>query len=65
MGHDKTLCIFNKTIFTNATIVDDETIACDSPSLYNEQGYSMMKDKPLWYDLEITINGGREVYGPP
>jgi len=24
----------------------------------------MMKDKMLWYELEVTINGGREVYGP-
>jgi hypothetical protein len=23
-----------------------------------------MKDKMLWYELEVTINGGREVYGP-
>lgn len=42
MGHDKALCVFNKTIFTNATIMDEFTIKCDSPSLLNSQGYSMM-----------------------
>lgn len=42
MGHNKALCVFNKTIFTNATIMDGETMKCDSPSLLNSQGYSMM-----------------------
>lgn len=64
MGHNKALCVFNKTIFTNATIMDAETIKCDSPSLFNSQGYSMMKDELIWYYVEITIDGGREVAGP-
>ena len=24
----------------------------------------MMKDKMVWYEFEVTINGGREIYGP-
>jgi len=40
MGHDKVLCVFNKTIFTNATIMDFETIKCDSPPVLNSLGYS-------------------------
>jgi len=58
------LCVFNKTIVTNATIMDEETIKCDSPSLLNAQGYSKMTDHMLWYDIEITVDGGRERAGP-
>jgi hypothetical protein len=64
MGHNQALCIFNKTIFTNATVFDEETLVCDSPSLLNDQGFSIMRDQMLWYDLEITVNGGRELSGP-
>jgi hypothetical protein len=64
MGHNKALCVFNKTIFTNATIMDGSTIMCDSPSLLNSQGFSMMTSKMLWYNVEITIDGGREITGP-
>ena len=64
MGHNKALCVFNKTIFTNATVMDGQTIKCDSPSLLNSLGYSMMTDQMLSYYLEITIDGGREINGP-
>lgn len=64
LGHNKALCIFNKTIQTNATVIDVNTLVCHSPSLLNEQGYSMMKDQMIWYEFEVTINGGREAYGP-
>lgn len=64
MGHNKALCVFNKTIFTNATIMDERTLKCDSPSLLNSQGYSMMTNKMLYYFLEVTIDGGREIAGP-
>jgi len=57
-------CIFNKTIFSNATIMDDGTMKCDSPSLINSQGYSMMTNKMMWYFLEVSIDGGREIAGP-
>lgn len=36
MGHNKALCVFNKTIFTNATIMEPDIIKCDSPSLLNQ-----------------------------
>lgn len=64
MGHNKALCVFNKTIFTNATIMQSDVIKCDSPSLINKQGYSMMTNDLIWYTLEITIDGGRNVEGP-
>lgn len=64
MGHNKALCAFNKTIFTNATIMDDKTMICDSPSLINDQGYSIMKDKMIFYYVTISIDGGNERNGP-
>lgn len=64
MGHNKVMCVFNKTIFTNATIMDERTLKCDSPSLLNSQGYSMMTNKMLYYFIEVTIDGGREIAGP-
>lgn len=59
MGMNKAYCVFNKTIFTNATIFDDNTLKCDSPSLLNSQGYSMMTNHMLFYYIEITIDGGK------
>lgn len=64
MGHNKAMCVFNKTIFTNATIMDEFTIKCDSPSLLNSQGYSMLTNHMLFYYVEVTIDGGREIAGP-
>lgn len=64
MGHNKALCVFNKTIYTNATIMDDKTMKCDSPSLINSQGYSLMKDEMLYYYVTISIDGGSERNGP-
>jgi hypothetical protein len=64
MGHNQVLCAFNKTIFTNATIMDSETIKCDSPSVLNDHGYSKITNTLIWYNLEITVDGGRELAGP-
>lgn len=64
MGHNKAMCVFNKTIFTNATIMAENIMKCDSPSLYNDQGYSTMTKDLTWYELEVTIDGGRNVEGP-
>lgn len=64
MGHNMALCVFNKTIFTNATIMDGFTVKCDSPSLLNGLGYSLMAEDMLFYMLEITIDGGRVIAGP-
>jgi len=64
MGHNKAMCVFNRTIFTNATIMEHDIIKCDSPSLLNDQGFSTMTNKMVWYYLEVTIDGGREIDGP-
>lgn len=64
MGKDQVLCVFNSTLFTNATIMDTETIMCDSPSVLNSQGYSKYFDRLIWYNVQITVDGGRELVGP-
>lgn len=64
MGHNKALCVFNKTIFTNATIMSSDVMKCDSPSLINNQGYSMLTNDGVFYYVEVSIDGGREINGP-
>jgi hypothetical protein len=64
LGHDKAMCVFNETIFTNATIMDDTWIMCDSPAFENSQGYSLIGTlENNFYSLKITIDGGKEVAG--
>ena len=60
MGYDKVKCIFNRTIYTNATIMEPDIIKCDSPPL--EQSTSSGDEAPFYF-LEITING-KEISGP-
>jgi hypothetical protein len=64
LGENKVLCVFNKTIFTNATIMESDVLKCDSPSLYNSQGYSTMGKDMMYYFLEVTIDGGNYIAGP-
>jgi hypothetical protein len=64
MGHNKAMCVFNSSIFTNATVIDQFIMLCDSPSLFNEQGYSIMSTDLVWYNIEITIDGGTVIAGP-
>lgn len=60
LGHDKTMCVFNETIFTNATIMDDTWIMCDSPAFQNSQGYSLINTLANnFYTLRLTIDGGK------
>ena len=36
------MCVFNHTIFMNATVMSPELIYCDSPPLMNDQGYTWL-----------------------
>ena len=59
LGHDSAVCVFNKTIKTNATVVSEQEILCDSPSLLNKQGYSDVPDgKTAFYKVDVSIDGG-------
>lgn len=42
LGTNKAMCVFNKTIFTNATIFNENLLYCDSPPFLNGQGYSLL-----------------------
>lgn len=49
MGFGKAKCVFNSTIFMNATIVDENHLECDSPPLPR----SAQSD---WYYISLTLN---------
>ena len=51
LGRNKALCVFNRTVFTNATIMDDTMMYCDSPPLLNVQGYSLLNGDDTNYYL--------------
>ena len=49
-GFGKAKCIFNETIRMNATVVDEQTIICDSPFLDSING-------DQWYNVAVTLDG--------
>lgn len=52
LGRNKAMCVFNRTVYTNATIMSDELMYCDSPALLNIQGYSLLNgDDTNFYNL--------------
>lgn len=55
------MCVFNKTKFTNATVLNANQILCDSPSILNKQGSSEIQDpKYAFYTLDVSIEGGAQ-----
>ena len=66
LGRNKALCVFNRTVFTNATIFSDDLMYCDSPAMLNKQGYSLLSgDDSGYYNLQVTIDGGHMIAGNP
>jgi hypothetical protein len=60
LGRDAAVCVFNGTTFTNATVVSDTVILCDSPSILNKQGYSEVPEGGVArYLVAVSIDGGR------
>lgn len=61
LGHNKALCVFNETIFTNATVFNETTIYCDSPAFYDRLGYSMynLQSDYNFYYVKVSIDGGQ------
>ena len=47
-------CVFNRTIFTNATVMDENTIKCDSPSVLNADNIN--ENNITFANLEISLN---------
>ena len=61
LGTNKAMCVFNGTIFTNATVMDSNLLYCDSPPFLDHQGYSLMGkngDLDDFYYVQITLDGG-------
>jgi hypothetical protein len=55
MGFGKVKCIFNNTIWMNATIMEGDIVKCDSPPLPPNFGFSEA-GAPFYY-IGITLNG--------
>ncbi len=62
MGFGKVKCIFNNTIFMNATIMEQDIIKCDSPPLPASAVFPDSGAAPF-YEVSITLNG-KEFAGP-
>ncbi len=58
MGFGMAKCIFNDTIYMNATIMETDIIKCDSPPLPPTMGFSA--GVPFYY-IGITLNGKENV----
>lgn len=58
LGHNSALCVFNKTHYTNATVLSSTQIVCDTPSLLNKQGYSEFLESEAFYTVDVSIDGG-------
>lgn len=43
-------CIFNETIFMNATVLNSNTMVCDSPILDTV-------NSEMWYNVSVTLDG--------
>ena len=55
------LCVFNKTIFTNATVLSSTEIICDSPSILNKHGYvDIPEGAAAMYNVQVSLDGGRQ-----
>jgi hypothetical protein len=66
MGFGKAKCIFNDTYYTNATIMENDIIKCDSPILPPGEGYELghgnapwyhFNGTAPWYSVAVTLNG--------
>ena len=62
LGRDASLCVFNRTVFTNATVLSDSLIVCDTPSILNKHGYSEVPEGGLSaYSVGISLDGGLQI----
>ncbi len=60
-GFDMVYCVFNKTIFMNATVFEPDQIKCSSPPVLNAHGVN--ENNVRFYDIEITLNR-KDLNGP-
>lgn len=58
------MCVFNSSIYTNATVFSETLMYCDSPPFRNKQGYSLLGsngENGDFYYFAITLDGGKVV----
>jgi hypothetical protein len=49
-GFGQAKCIYNLTLQMNATVIDSNTLVCDSPMLESLNG-------DMWYNISVTLDG--------
>jgi hypothetical protein len=54
-------CVFDRKIFKNITVIDENTLKCDSPSVLDENGENAKNVD--FYLLELSLNG-IDISGP-
>jgi hypothetical protein len=74
LGRDQIMCAFKQEdssdimpdggthdyYLTNASIINNTFLYCDTPSLLNKQGYAMDMDNS-WFDVFVSLDGGTEI----
>ena len=61
LGVHQMFCAFNRTILTNATVMEPDIIKCDSPAAH--QWFRTEDEQGLFFNVEITIDG--QLFGGP
>ncbi|MCQ2816881.1 MAG: IPT/TIG domain-containing protein [archaeon] len=54
-------CVFNKKILREATVIDDETLYCSTPSVLNKNGINEGNVKE--YPVDLTMDNGAQLIG--
>ena len=54
MGFNRAFCIFNGTRWMNTTIIDSETIICQTPHLSRFETFLTQRD--MVYHVQVTLN---------
>eukprot|EP01022_Parablepharisma_sp_SALTPOND_P004399 TRINITY_DN120219_c4_g1_i1.p1 TRINITY_DN120219_c4_g1~~TRINITY_DN120219_c4_g1_i1.p1 ORF type:complete len:1747 (-),score=99.47 TRINITY_DN120219_c4_g1_i1:2673-7913(-) len=60
-GPNMVYCVFNETIYMNATVYEPNRIKCSSPPVLN--AYGVNERKISFYDLKVTLNR-KDTSGP-
>jgi len=74
LGRDMAMCAFKSEdsgnnyldgshkpiVYTNATIVNQTVLLCDSPSMLNKQGYAVDAEG-AWWDVAVSLDGGNQL----
>jgi hypothetical protein len=47
-------------VLTNASIINSTFLYCDSPTLFNKQGYAVDADD-AWFEVYVSLDAGSEL----